>query len=87
MFGSMALALFVLLAVLFNDTTLRPYTTVVFKPLSAAFRRTEPFVYFTIAYPVAVFLLLIPQLIFALIGGWLSTKYKVCITIARRKDS
>ncbi len=81
-FGSVALAVYIVLVLFFDRATILPYSELFFKPIKDMFRWHQPVVFFAIVYPVAVAITVLPQVLFAAGGGWLSTRYK--IDIARR---
>jgi hypothetical protein len=75
-FGAMALALFAVPAVLFGEKVLESYTRIFIDPLSRIIGPDRPLVHIAVAY-VALGL---PQVAFALMGGFLSRKYRITIT-------
>jgi hypothetical protein len=82
-FGAMALALYVVLASCVPDETIGPYLRPVVKPLVPIVGTDRSVVFMPIAYySVAIIVLSLPQTAFALLGGFLSKRYKV--TIIRR---
>jgi hypothetical protein len=85
-FGAMALALFVAVAVaslfLDNYRMLTSYLTPVIDPIEKSIGQNRPFVFIPIALFAMVVMLGWPQLVFALIGGSLSRRFR--ITISRR---
>lgn len=80
-FGAMALALYVFLATIFplHDSPIMSCLESLIDRLGGFFGQT-PFVEITIEYPVAVAMLGGPQLAFALLGGFLSRRFKITIT-------
>jgi hypothetical protein len=82
-FGPMALAIYVVLASCVPDETIGPYLRAVVKPLARIVGTDRDVLIMPIAhYSVVVTALAVPQIAFALIGGFLSRRYKV--TIIRR---
>jgi hypothetical protein len=77
-FGAMALALFVVLAARFGNEVVFPYASLFIEPVWNIIGRTVVFI--PIAYSVGVVALGLPQVAFALIGGFLSRKYRITIT-------
>jgi hypothetical protein len=75
-FGAMALALFAALVVLFGEKVLESYTRIFIDPLSKIIGPDRPLIHIPVAY-VALGL---PQVAFALMGGFLSRKYRITIT-------
>ena len=75
-FGAMALALFAAAAVLFGGKMLESYTRIFIDPLSKIIGPDRPLIHIPVAY--AAFGL--PQVAFALMGGFLSRKYRITIT-------
>jgi hypothetical protein len=78
-FGVMALALYVV-ASFVNDQFWTPYVGPVIGLVDKTIGMDRPYVFFPIVYCVAVSMLGLPQLVFALIGGWLSRQYRIVIT-------
>jgi hypothetical protein len=79
-FGLMALAFFVVLAVWFYHETVGPYVSLFIEPLAKIIGRDRDIFFISVAYPVAVVALGLPQMAFALMGGFLSRKYRITIT-------
>jgi hypothetical protein len=82
-FGGIALALYVCLVtfcVLNGFWPMTWYLSFAFDPLFRLFRPTETLAIIAIEVPVAVLMLVGPQLVFALIGGFLSRRYRITIT-------
>ena len=77
-FGAIALALFTVLAAFFTEKLLGFYLAIFVDPLSRIIGPDLPFIHILVAYVALGF----PQVTFALIGGFLSRKYR--IAIARR---
>jgi hypothetical protein len=85
-FGAMALALFVDLASLlpYGDGLMNSYLSPLIEPMEKFIGRDRPFVFIPTACLGCVAMLGWPQLAFALIGGFLSRRFKITITITRR---
>jgi hypothetical protein len=79
-FGAVALAFFIALASCFPREVLLLYLTPVVVPIERSIGDDRPFVMFPIVGLVAVALLGWPQVAFALIGGFLSRRFKITIT-------
>jgi hypothetical protein len=79
-FGAVAMAIFVVLAVFFADATVDYYLRLLVGPLVQIIGRDQPLIYIPVAYTFGVLMLGWPQVAFALLGGFLSRKYKVTIT-------
>jgi hypothetical protein len=80
-FGAMALASYVALSRSFpGPGPMHSYVSIVIDPVVAIIPHDRPFVFVPIACSVVVVMLGLPQLAFALIGGFLSRRYKVTIT-------
>jgi hypothetical protein len=83
-FGAMALALFVAVAMaslfLDNYRLLTSYLTPVIQPIEKSIGQNRPFVFIPIALFAMVVMLGWPQLVFALIGGSLSRRFRITIT-------
>jgi hypothetical protein len=80
-FGALALALYIVAAT-FSERGNRPldrYLSLVLDPLRPVIR-PYPFVRVAIEVFVGIVMLVGPQLVFALIGGFLSRRFKVTIT-------
>ena len=75
-FGAMALALFAVLSACFGDKMLDSYIRILIDPLSKIIGPDRPLIHIPVAY-VALGL---PQVAFALMGGFLSRKYRITIT-------
>ena len=82
-FGGAALAVYVIQAVYFGDSTVGPYVGRFLEPL-ARIVGYKSVAWIPIAYPIAVMLLTWPQITFAMLGGWLSKRYRASITITPR---
>jgi hypothetical protein len=84
MFGVAALAIYIFLSIFVAEQTLMPYVSLILEPLMRITGRVPSDAYIAAIYPAAVVTLGVPQLVFALLGGYLSRRYKVTITIDRR---
>jgi hypothetical protein len=78
----MALAFYVALVSFFPDSyeSIGSYLALLIEPMEKFIGRDRPFILIPIAYFVAVIMLGWPQVAFALIGGFLSRKYRITIT-------
>ena len=85
-FGAIALALYIYLATssplspLSAKGPLESYLLLVFDPLNAVIGSNQPFVRAAIVLLVGIPMLVGPQLVFAVIGGLLSRRFKITIT-------
>jgi hypothetical protein len=82
-FGAMATALYIHSATSSPpevDAPIASYLLLVFDPLNSVIVQYPPFVRGAIAVSVGVLMLVGPQLVFALIGGILSRRFKITIT-------
>ncbi len=79
-FGAMALAFFILLATLFPREVVLPYITPFVVPIERFIGPGHPFVYLPIGAFVGAVMLVGPQVVFALVGGFLSRRFKVTVT-------
>jgi hypothetical protein len=79
-FGAVGLAFFIALASCFPREVLLLYLTPVVVPMERTVGDDRPFVMFPIVGIVAVALLGLPQLAFALLGGFLSRRFRITIT-------
>ena len=83
LFGAIALAAYIAWALLFpGPGGIRPYVSIVLDPIVATMGQTRSLVTLPILWLVVFSMLSLPQVAFALIGGFLSRRYKV--TIIRR---
>ena len=80
LFGALALALYIVLASCTGDKTIAPYVSLFLEPLGNVVGTDRSVIFIPIAYSVAVVVLGLPQLAFALIGGVLCGKYRITIT-------
>jgi hypothetical protein len=79
-FGAIALALFMLLASSFTREVVMPYLETFVAPVEWITGPNSPFVSIPIQCVVAVIMLGLPQVAFALLGGSLSRRFRVTIT-------
>ena len=79
-FGTMALALYVASIILFDGELWVFHLTPVVKPIAEAVGAFPPFVSIPVLCSATMGMLLLPQLGLALVGGFLSRKYRVTIT-------
>ena len=77
-FGALAIMVYVLLACFCGEATIDPYADLIAGPVADIV--DDPDFANPIGYLVAAAALVLPQVVFALIGGWLSSWYKVTIT-------
>jgi hypothetical protein len=79
LFGAMALVFSVILIVFFGEATVYPYVSLFLKPLwrvIAPDRTDRAGVWIPVAYSFAVVMLTLPQVAFALLGGFLLRKFR-----------
>jgi hypothetical protein len=79
-FGIMALAVYVVLASCFAKEVVGRYASLFIEPVANIIGRNQPVIFIPIAYSVGVVVLGFPQVAFALIGGFLSRRYRITIT-------
>jgi hypothetical protein len=80
-FGGTALALYVALVIGFEQDVLIPYLNLFMNPLENALGGWNgPIIFVPIVYSVAVLVLTLPQVALALLGGFLSRRFKISIT-------
>jgi hypothetical protein len=79
-FGAMALAVFVALAICFAREVVIPYMAPFLYPVETIIGPGRPVLYIPICGFVVLVVLGLPQLVFALIGGSLSRRFKITIT-------
>ncbi len=82
-FGAIALALYIHVAMSSPRNSEWPiewYLRLVFDPLNAVTASYQPLVHEAIGLFVGVLVLIGPQLVFALIGGFLSRRFKITVT-------
>jgi hypothetical protein len=79
-FGAMMLCLYVALAICFPDEVVVPYLKPFIDPIERIIGWNHPLVLMPIGYSVALVLLSGPQVVFAMVGGLLSRRFKVTIT-------
>jgi hypothetical protein len=85
-FGTMVLALYVVSTILFDVDLVVDQLTPVLETMAEAVDAFPPFVSIPVLYSAIMVMLVLPQVVFALIGGLLSRKYRINIT-RRRLDS
>jgi hypothetical protein len=83
LFGAMALAFSIILIVFFGEATLVPYLSLFLAPLEQIVGPDRPVVWIPVVYSIAVGVLTLPQVAFALLGGFLSQRFTVTITPRR----
>lgn len=79
-FGAMALVLYVVLASCFRAEVVNPYLVLFFDPIVRIIGQDRPIIYIPIAYSTCVVTLGLPQVAFALMGGFLSHRFRITIT-------
>jgi hypothetical protein len=79
-FGAMALTFFIALASCFPREVWMSYLVPFVAPLERIIGPDRPFVYIPIGGLVVAVMLVGPQVAFALIGGFLSRRFKLTIT-------
>jgi hypothetical protein len=79
-FGTTALAFYVALVICFSEQAVIAYLRVFFYPIEGIMGRHRPIVLIPILCSAAVVLLGLPQLAFALLGGFLSRRFRITIT-------
>jgi hypothetical protein len=79
-FGAMALAFFIALASCFPREVWMSYLVPFVAPLERIIGPDRPFVYIPIGGLVVAVMLVGPQVAFAVIGGFLSRRFKITIT-------
>jgi hypothetical protein len=79
-FGATALAVYIALASGFREEAVIPYLNPFINPLENILKGHAPIVFIPIMISVAVVVLSLPQVVFALIGGLLSRRFKITIT-------
>jgi hypothetical protein len=79
-FGTMALALYVVSTILFDVDLVASYLRPVLDPMSEAVDAFPPFASIPVLCSAVMVMLVLPQVVFALIGGFLSRKYRINIT-------
>ena len=85
LFGAIALASYIALSLLFPGGPIRPYVSIVLDPILATMGPAPPFIRFPIIWCVVAVILAWPQVAFALLGGFLSRKFRVTITDGFRR--
>jgi hypothetical protein len=86
LFGAIALASYIALALLFPGPSgpIRPYVAIALDPIIATMGRTRELIMAPVIWLVVVVMLALPQLAVAAVGGFLSCRYKVTVRITRR---
>jgi hypothetical protein len=79
-FGVIGLSLYVLMAVNFADATIGPYLEQFLEPIVQIIGRDQSAIFILTVYSIAVVLLGWPQVAFALLGGFVSRRYKITVT-------
>jgi hypothetical protein len=79
-FGAIALALYVAGAILFYDEFVMSYLVLFLRPIVTVIGQRPPVVLIPIYFSCAIIMFGLPQLAFALLGGFLSRKFKITIT-------
>jgi len=77
LFGAIASVLYVLLVIFYGNETLRPYASLFIDPLEEIIGRERPLIFVPIACTVGALVLTLPQVAFALVGGFLSRKNRI----------
>jgi hypothetical protein len=80
-FGTTALAVYVVLVYGFEKEVLIPYANLLVNPLEKTLWGYGPIVLEPILYCVGVLMLCLPQVALALLGGFLSRTFKITITL------
>jgi hypothetical protein len=83
-FGVMALAIYVALVSFSPQKTVIPYLDALLQPIRQTIGQARPIVLVVTIVPVAVAMLGLPQLTFALLGGFLSRNNRISLTITKR---
>jgi hypothetical protein len=79
-FGAMALALYVVLACFFHAEVVMLYLRPVCDPMEKAIGWGRPFVLIPVVCSAGVVMLGLPQVVFALVGGLLSRRFRITFT-------
>ena len=79
-FGAMALAFFIALATCFSREVVVPYFAPFVAPVEWFIGPGRPYVYIPVGGLVVAVVLVGPQVVFALVGGVLSRRFKITIT-------
>jgi hypothetical protein len=85
-FGAMALAFYVAAASLYPSELVMPYLLVFLSPLASAVGEPRSVGLILVFIFIAVVLLGLPQLVFALLGGLLCRKFKIAERLDRTRD-
>jgi hypothetical protein len=83
LFGAMALVFSVILTVFFREATVVACVTLFLEPLWRIIGPDRSVVWIPVAYSIGVGVLTLPQVAFALLGGFLSRRFTVTITARR----
>jgi hypothetical protein len=83
-FGTSAMVFYVVMAISTGDELLEPYLDLLLEPLMETVGRNWPSAYMPTAFSLAAVMLALPQVAFALIGGFLSRKFMITVRISRR---
>jgi hypothetical protein len=78
-FGAMALAVFVAGAIFFTEELVMSYLALVLRSMVTIIGQRPPVVLIPIWFSCAIIMLGLPQVAFALVGGFLSRRFKVII--------
>ena len=79
-FGAMALAVFVAGAIFFTEELVMSYLALVLRPMVTIIGQRPPVVLIPIWFSCAIIMLgFLPQVAFALVGGFLSRRFKVIV--------
>jgi hypothetical protein len=76
LFGAMALVFSVILMVFFREATVGLYRSLFLEPLWRIIGPDRPVLWIPVAYSVAVVVLTLPQVAFALLGGFFFRKFR-----------
>jgi hypothetical protein len=79
-FGTMALALYVVLTIVFDVDLVACHLTPVLDPMAEAVGTFPPFISIRVLCSATMAMLLLPQVAFALIRGFLFRRYRISIT-------
>ena len=83
LFGGLAAIVYVFLVLRFADEVVLPYLELFLNPVWNVLKEPNQ-IFVLITWLIAIVVLVAPQVAFALLGGYLSRRYKV--TIVRRED-
>jgi hypothetical protein len=79
-FGASALAVYIVPTIWFGEETVGPYASLFIEPFANTIGRKPEVILVPIANSIGVVALGLPQVAVALIGGFLSRKYRITIT-------